>query len=136
MLEGHEDNNNVICDNVTKEQHAETNQEESHKPEITLHALTGWSAPKTMRVAARIGVHDVIILIDSGLTHNFVSERLANLLRLSVVPIETFTVRVANGKHLRYHRRFEEVQVDLQGTSFSSTLYSLPLTRLDIVLGI
>lgn len=109
MLEGHEDGNNVIYNDVTKEQHAEENQEEPREPEITLHALTGWSAPKAMRVGARISAHDVIILIDCGLTHNFISEHLANLLRLSVVPSETFTVRVANGKHLRYQGLFEEV---------------------------
>ena len=136
MLEGHEDDNNVICDDVTKEQHVEENQKELHEPEITLHALTGWSAPKTMWVAARIGAHNVIILIDSGLTHNFISERLANLLRLPVVPTKTFTIQVANGEHLRCQKWFEEVQVDLHGISFSLTLYSLPLTGLDVVLRI
>ncbi|RVW69832.1 putative mitochondrial protein [Vitis vinifera] len=76
------DDNNVIYDEVNEERNTGRHQEENLEPEITLHALTGWSAPKTMRVAARIGDHDVIILIDSGSTHNFLSERLANLLRL------------------------------------------------------
>ena len=136
MLEGHDDGNNVIYDDITKEQHAEENQEEFCKSEIMLHALTGWSTPKTMRVAARIGAHDVIMLTDSGLTHNFINERLTNLLRLPVVSMKTCIVRVANGEHLKCQGRFEEIQVDLQGTSFSLTLYSLPLTRLDVVLGI
>ncbi|KAL6334474.1 hypothetical protein AAG906_016015 [Vitis piasezkii] len=72
------DDNNVIYDEVNEERNTGRHQEENLEPEITLHALTGWSAPKTMRVAARIGDHDVIILIDSGSTHNFTSERLAN----------------------------------------------------------
>ena len=113
MLEGHEDDNNVICDDVTKEQHVGENQEELCKPEIKLHALTGWSAPKTMQIAIRIDAHDVIILIDSGSTHNFISEHLTNLLRLPVMPTEIFTVWVANGKHVRCQERFEEVQVNL-----------------------
>jgi hypothetical protein len=45
-------------------------------------------------------------------------------------------VRVANGEKLKCQGRFEEVGVDLQGTYFSLTLYSLPLTGLDLVLGI
>jgi hypothetical protein len=53
-----------------------------------------------------------------------------------VVPTASFTVRVANGKKLKCQGRFEEVGVDLQGTHFSLTLYSLPLTGLDLMLGI
>ena len=96
----------------------------------------GWTVSKTMRIAARIGAHDVVVLIDSGSTHNFISECMANLLRLLVVPTESFTVRVANGENLRCQGRFEEVQINLQGIIFSLTLYSLPLIGLDIVLGI
>ena len=136
LLEGYEDNDDLLCDEVTEEQPARQNHEGSPGPEITLHALMGWTVPKTMQIAARIGAHDVVILIDSGSTHNFISERMANLLRLPVVPTESFTVRVANGENLTFQGRFEEVQINLQGTIFSLTLYSLPLTRLDIVLGI
>jgi hypothetical protein len=53
-----------------------------------------------------------------------------------VVPTETFTVQVANGESFKCRERFEEVSVDLQGIVFSLTLYSLPLTGLDVVLGI
>ena len=100
-----------------------------------LHALTRRSTPKTMQVATKIGAQDVIILIDSESTHNLISERLTNLLRLLVVPMKTLIVRVSNGEHLRCQGQFEEVQVDLQGTSFSLTLYFLPLIGLDVVLG-
>lgn len=66
-----------------------------------------------MRIAARVGAHNVIVLINSESTHNFISERMANLLRLPVVPTETFTVRVANGENLICQGRFEEVQINL-----------------------
>lgn len=136
MLEGHEDGNDIICDGDAEEQLAEENQEERFELEIMLHALTGWSAPKTMRLVARIGSHEIIVLIDSGSTHNFISEKLANELQLLVVPIERFTVQVANRDKLKCQGHFEEVWVDLQGTIFSLTLYSLPLTGMDLVLGI
>jgi hypothetical protein len=53
-----------------------------------------------------------------------------------VIPTKTFTVQIANGKKLKCYGCFEEVWMDLQGTHFSLTLYSLPLTGLDLVLGI
>ena len=83
-----------------------------------------------------IGYCSVIILIDSGSTHNFISERTATLLRLLVVPTEPFKVQVANGDSLKCRGRFDEASLNLQGVVFSLTLYSLPLTGLDIVLGI
>ncbi|KAL6321594.1 hypothetical protein AAG906_024595 [Vitis piasezkii] len=47
-------------------------------------------------VIAKMGPHEVMVLIDSGSTHNFISNRLANMLRLPVIPTETFPVRVPN----------------------------------------
>jgi len=136
MLEGYDDSNTLLCDKEGDDQAFQENAETITEPEITLHALTGWAAPKTMRITVRIGSSDVIALIDSGSTHNFISERLANALRIPVVPTTSFTVRVANGEKLKCQGRFEAVRVDLQGTHFSLTLYSLPLTGLDLVLGI
>jgi hypothetical protein len=135
-LEGCNDSDTLLCDNDLEEQLNQEKYEEPTGPSITLHALSGWTTPKTMQIAAKIGSCNVIILIDSGSTHNFISERTANLLRLPVVPTETFTVQVANGESFKCRERFEEVSVDLQGIVFSLTLYSLPLTGLDVVLGI
>ncbi|RVW35013.1 Retrovirus-related Pol polyprotein from transposon 17.6 [Vitis vinifera] len=109
---------------------------EQTKPEISFHALTGWSTPKTMRITAKIGQHKVVVLIDSGSTHNFISEKVADMLHLPVVPTKPFTVKVANGTPLKCQGRFEHVHVILQGIPFSLTLYSLPLTGLDLVLGV
>ncbi|XP_035544589.1 uncharacterized protein LOC118347983 [Juglans regia] len=110
LLESCEDDDNLVCDDVTDEQTIKENHKGAPEPEITLHALTGWTAPKTMRIAAKIRNHEVIVLIDSGSTHNFISEHMANLLRLPVIPTESFTVRVANGEKLKCQGRFEETK--------------------------
>jgi hypothetical protein len=136
MLEGHDEDDEAVCDNIHDKHHAAEHLEEFMEPEITLHALTGWTAPKTMRVTTKIGSHAIFTLIDSGSTHNFISEQMANLLRLPVVSTKAFTIRVANGKNLKCQEKFNEVQVDLQDSIFSLTLYSLPITGLDLVLGI
>lgn len=53
-----------------------------------------------MRIKAVIGRKAVIILIDSGSTHNFVDHKVAQALQLPVTPVEEFTVKVANGERL------------------------------------
>lgn len=50
------------------------------EPEITYYALTGWTSPQTMRIAAKIGLYHIMVLVDSGSTHNFISTRMAALL--------------------------------------------------------
>jgi len=106
------------------------------QPEISLHALSGWTAYKTMRVMAKIGPYEMVVLIDSGSTHNFISEKVANMLQLPVVPTESFNVRVVNGGPLKCQGRFENVHISLQGIPFVLTLYALPLVGLDLVLGV
>ncbi|KAL3576808.1 hypothetical protein D5086_022091 [Populus alba] len=134
LLESPTDFNEITYEEVTEEADAEEVTKENDEPEITLHALTGWSALRTMRVDAKVGFVNAVVLIDSGFTHNFISTRMADRLRLPVVPTETFTVRVANGARLQCQGKFEKVQVLLQEIHFSLTLYSLPLADLDIVL--
>lgn len=51
---------------------------DTYEPEITLQSLTGWDSPKTMRVKATINHQMLVALIDSGATHNFISDRAAN----------------------------------------------------------
>ena len=89
-----------------------------------------------MRVMARIGPYEVVVLIDSGSTHNFINKKMANMLQLPVLPTEPFNVKVANGEPLKCQVRFENVPIMLQGIPFVLTLYALPLMGLDLVLGV
>lgn len=58
------------------------------------------------------------------------------MLQLLGVQTETFIVWVANGEHLKCQYCFDKVKVNLQGTEFYLTLFSLRLLGLDLVLGI
>ncbi|KAF2295031.1 hypothetical protein GH714_031162 [Hevea brasiliensis] len=71
--------------------------DEDGEPEISLHALTGWSSSGTMRVVIQIKSLELICLIDSGSTHNFINEKVAGSLKLLVEPTRPFNVKVANG---------------------------------------
>lgn len=109
LLEGYVGAGNMVYEDVTDQQTVEFDQggdtgevqEPELEPEVTLHALTGWITPRTTRMTATMGSHEVMVLIDSGSTHNFISDHLASTLRLLVVPTEPFIVRVANGEQLK-----------------------------------
>jgi hypothetical protein len=109
---------------------------EEEEPLISLHAIAGCNGPKTMRVKAAIGRKTLVVLIDSGSTHNFVDHKIASALQLAVTLAEEFTVKVANGEKLRCTERYTNVVISIQGFQFTTTLYSLPLHGIDIVLGV
>ena len=111
-------------------------QEESVDPEITLYALIGWAVPQIMRVMAKIGPYEIVVLIDSGSTHYFINTRLANMLQLSFQPTAAFLVKVANEEKVTCQGKHEKVQVLIQDVPFELTLYSLCITGLDMVLGV
>lgn len=87
-------NEKIMGEEITRE------PGESVNPRISLYALIGWATPQTMRVMARIRPYKIIVLIDNGSTHNFISTKLANMLQLPIKPMAAFTVRVANGENL------------------------------------
>lgn len=61
-------------DSVLQEELVEIPKEKLH---ISLHAISGSSSPNTMRLMGMIGNQPVIILVDSGSTHNFLDPRVA-----------------------------------------------------------
>jgi hypothetical protein len=68
------------------------------EPEISLNAITGTPNPKTMRIIGVLRNQKVVILIDSGSTHNFVDAKLAEVLGIISTNGDAIKVRIANGQ--------------------------------------
>lgn len=109
---------------------------ETDEAEITLQALTGWDTPQTLRTSVKTSGQNLVALIDSGSTHNFISEKVANRLNLQVSPTKEFKVQVADGHPLRCDGVYRAVTTVIESLTFAVDLYVLPLTGLDVVLGI
>lgn len=55
----------------------------SELAELSLNLVVGLSSPKTMKLRGSLQKEDVIVFIDSGASHNFVSLQLVNKLGLN-----------------------------------------------------
>ncbi|XP_035541724.1 uncharacterized protein LOC118344712 [Juglans regia] len=104
-------------------------------PLISLHALSGSLGNRTMRVRAMVNKQEINALIDGGSSHNFINQAVVNRLNLAVTPITPFYVRVASGEKLACQAKYERVPICIQGFSFETTLFALPIRGLDLVLG-
>ena len=104
--------------------------------QLSLHALSGHSAPETLRLKGAINELHVNILIDGGSTHNFLHHRVATVLGLSPKEIAPLRVTVGNGDEIRCHQLCMAVKVQIQRYFFTVDFHILPLCGAYVVLGV
>lgn len=88
---------------------------ESTAPVLSLYALDGSQGHNTMRLVARIGQHEVIMLVDSRRTYNFVDSRFVKLAHLVGNSACRMKVVVADGGQLATQGLCRRVSWDAQG---------------------
>jgi hypothetical protein len=66
-------------------------------PKFLSMPYQGFSAPQTLKLIGYIKHYKVIVLIDSGNTHNFIHRRVAQETHCYVHPISNFQIMIANG---------------------------------------
>jgi hypothetical protein len=104
--------------------------------ENSLNAIICTPSPKTMRIVGILRYQQVIILIDSGSTHNFLGTKISATLGVQPIDQDSITVRVTNGQEMTSPEKCGEVGIKMQGDVFRTDLFILPLAGCDIILGI
>ncbi|KAF8397183.1 hypothetical protein HHK36_016090 [Tetracentron sinense] len=107
----------------------------SVEPEISFHALTGSAAPQTMRVQGTIKHYPIVVLIDTGSTHNFINTKLAQRLGCRIQTGSELPVTVANGEILRSHGMCSNLLFKIQNSEFTTDVHLLDFGGCDMVLG-
>ena len=72
---------------------------------ISLLAITGVRTSDTMQLVVRVGERELVALLDSGSTHNFISEEMAAQVGSHFTTGRRLRVIVANGDHVTCPRR-------------------------------
>ena len=102
---------------------------------ITLYALTGTPTPGTMRVRGNIIGSGLVLLVDTGSTHNFMNALVVSRLQLKVDVSRILEVKVANGTMVRTQGFCSSVPVCVQEVEFCVQFHVLALRGCDAVLG-
>lgn len=77
--------------------------------EVSLNSVIGFTSPHTMKLRSNIGGFDIVVLIDSGATHNFISQELVERLGLFVSKTGYVGVMMGNGNFERSHGMCKKV---------------------------
>jgi hypothetical protein len=84
---------------------------------------------------ARIGKHQVLVLVDSGSVGTFVSDKLVQTLGLHTEPCQSRTFKAAGGSQLHCSQKVPKLQWCVQGQQFHSEARVLNLRCYDMILG-
>ncbi|XP_043817044.1 uncharacterized protein LOC122724910 [Manihot esculenta] len=105
-------------------------------PEISLHAITGTRNSQSMRLLGCWHGRQVLILVDSGSTHSFVSDSVVADLQVTVDAKDGLRVKVANGEQLHSPGLCKGAPIELGNSVFIVDLFVLQLTGFDLVFGV
>lgn len=122
-----------LSDEEKSEDHNDTQEQELHV--LSLNSMVGITSKKTMKMKGRMGDRDVVVLIDSGATCNFISKKLVGELKLPVVETVGFGVAVGNGEVISGSGKCEGVEVLIQGVTIKEEFLLFELGTIDLVLG-
>ena len=105
-------------------------------PQVSLSAMTGISQPQTLKLKGHIKKNNVVVLINSGSTHNFLDAIVARRLNIFSFPLPKMKVMVANGKKIEKVGKCHNVKLQIQDFNLESSFFTVPLGGVDVVLGI
>lgn len=102
---------------------------------LSVHAVSGTTSKRSMRLQGQVGKYTTLILIDSGSSSNFISQALADKLQFPTQDMPPARVTVAGGGQLTCNKCIPSLTWYTQGHKFTTDLKILPLSSYDIILG-
>lgn len=89
-----------------------------------------------MQVKVCVGDTELLALIDSSFTHNFLQDMVVNRLGIKLQPRRDLKVSVANGEQILSAGVTRGLPIEISQEKLYTYFYALPLDGFDMVLGI
>ncbi|KAK1646376.1 hypothetical protein QYE76_064181 [Lolium multiflorum] len=103
--------------------------------QLSLNAVSGTDNGETMKLRALVGNQVMILLIDSGSTHTFITHSFATRAECPISPAASVPVKIANGHIMTSDSQVVGLQWWTQGHTFQTDMRILELGAYDAVLG-
>ena len=102
---------------------------------LSLNALSGTEHGYCMKLRALVGKKVMLLLVDSGSSHSFVSNHFLPHLACQIQQVQPYTVHLANGESILTDQVVPRLEWWCQGHTFSTRMKVLPLGSYDAILG-
>lgn len=113
----------------TSTQSEETMEVRPNSPqsEISLNSVMGMTSPCTLKLLGCIGGQEVVVMVDPGATHNFISKETVEKLNIPVTPSKEFGVSLGTRDSVVGEGICKSVLLELQGIVVVETFLPLEL---------
>lgn len=115
---------------------AQEGNESTERIEMSLYSFFGWSLLTTIKIRGKIGKTSVVVLIDSGATHNFISPEVVKKTRLQPSSGCNLTVMVRTGISVNCSGICRRVELQLQSVLVTMDFIVLEPGSADVILGV
>ncbi|KAF7821859.1 Retrovirus-related Pol polyprotein [Senna tora] len=82
---------------------------------LSLNSVVGITSGRTMKLMGRVRGKEVVIMIDSGATHNFISEELVKRMGLEVEKTKSYRVTLGDGYTVQQQGCCKGLEIEVQG---------------------
>eukprot|EP00253_Pinus_taeda_P017771 PITA_17771 len=101
----------------------------------TSQVINGFLPPQTLKIRGFIKHRPVVVLIDSGSTHNFIHQKVAEIVHCFVRAVSNFPVQIADGGTMKCEGRCENVKLQMGDYQLKTHMFAIHMGGCDIVLG-
>lgn len=118
-------------------QSLEVPSEEEVPAVLSINSIVGLTNPKTLKLVGLIEGREVVVMVDPGATHNFVSLRAVEELKIPITESASFGVSLGNGEAIKGKGICREVKLKLnREIEVIEDFLPLELGNSDVILGI
>ncbi|XP_050942550.1 uncharacterized protein LOC127149991 [Cucumis melo] len=103
--------------------------------ELSLNSVVGLTAPGTFKLKGTVENQEIVIMVDCGATHNFISLKLVENLKLPMAETTNYGVIMGSGKAVQGRGMCKGITVGLPVISIVEDFLPLELGNIDMVLG-
>ena len=102
---------------------------------IYFHALDGIYTPQTLKIKGYTKNRKVIVLIDCGITHNFIHYKLAKALNCFIYLAPEFQVIITNGGTINCSGKCHKITLTMGEYVLNSPMIYITMGGANVVLG-
>ena len=110
--------------------------EDTSMAEISFHQISSQSSTSTMKLQGTLQDRKILILVDSGSTHNFISSQLVKELKLPTQAVPGFGVTIGNGEIIACDQICPNLVLQLPDLVIQQDFYPFSINGAEVVLGI